>query len=116
MQTGKIKREPSKERGFNISKWSIDHPYTIASFYLSMLLLAFIAIGFYMPKRMMPYVESPMVGIVTMQPGLSAEEMELYVSKPIEEQMVDIKKVRYIRSSSQEGLSVVSLEFPYGTN
>lgn len=114
--TSKINRAPEKDRGFNISKWSIDHPYTIASFYLSMLVLAFIAIGFYMPKRMMPYVESPMVGIVTMQPGLSAEEMELYVSKPIEERMVDIKKVRYIRSSSQEGLSVVSLEFPYGTN
>lgn len=79
-----------------------------------MLLLAFIAIGWFMPKRMMPYVESPMVGIVTMQPGLSAEEMELYVSKPIEERMVDIRGVRYIRSTSQEGLSMVSLEFPYG--
>ncbi|MBZ0189545.1 MAG: hypothetical protein K8F91_25080, partial [Candidatus Obscuribacterales bacterium] len=80
--TSRSDREPGKERGFNISKWSIDHPYTIASFYLSMLVMAVITIGFYMPKRMMPYVESPMVGIVTMQPGLSAEEMELYVSKP----------------------------------
>lgn len=108
--------ETHTERGFNISKWSIEHPYTIAAFYLAMLLLAIIAIGFYMPKRMMPYVESPMIGIVTMQQGLSSEEMELYVSKPIEERMVDIKGVRFIRSSSQEGISVVSLEFPYGTN
>ena len=88
--------EPPNDRGFNITKWSIEHPYTIASFYMAMVLLAFIAIGFFMPKRMMPYVESPLVGIVTMQPGLSAEEMELYISKPIEERMVDIRGVRYI--------------------
>jgi HAE1 family hydrophobic/amphiphilic exporter-1 len=109
-------RRQKVRRGFNISAWSIDHPYTIAAFYLSMVIMAVIAIGFYMPKRLMPYVQSPMIGIVSMQPGLSAEEMETYISKPIEERMVDIRGVRYIRSTSQEGFSMVSLEFPYGTD
>ncbi len=101
---------------FNVTAWSIDHPYAIAAFYLAVVLLAVAAIGFYMPKRLMPYVESPMIGVITMQPGLSSEDMELYISKPIEERMVDIKGVRYIRSSSQDGFSMVSLEFPYGTD
>ena len=57
-----------------------------------------------------------MVGIVTMMPGLSAQEMETYISKPIEERMTDIRGARYIRSTSQDGLSIVSLEFPYGTD
>jgi HAE1 family hydrophobic/amphiphilic exporter-1 len=78
--------------------------------------LAVYAIGFYMPRRFMPYVESPMVGVFTMMPGLSAQEMELYISKPIEEQMTNIPNVRYIRSTSQDGFSVVSLEFDYGTD
>lgn len=109
-------KKPHKHSGFNISAWSIEHPYTIGAFYLGMILLAVVAIGFYMPKRLMPYVQSPMIGIVTMQPGLSAEDMETYISKPIEERMVDINGVRFIRSSSQEGFSMVSLEFPYGTD
>ena len=109
-------RRPRKLRGFNVTAWSIDHPYTIAAFYLAIVILAVIAIGFYMPKRLMPYVQSPMIGIVSMQPGLSAEEMETFISKPIEERMVDIRGVRFIRSTSQEGFSMVSLEFPYGTN
>jgi HAE1 family hydrophobic/amphiphilic exporter-1 len=109
-------RRPRKLRGFNVTAWSIDHPYTIAAFYLAIVILAVIAIGFYMPKRLMPYVQSPMVGIVSMQPGLSAEEMETFISKPIEERMVDIRGVRFIRSTSQEGFSMVSLEFPYGTD
>jgi HAE1 family hydrophobic/amphiphilic exporter-1 len=109
-------KRPRKLRGFNVTAWSIEHPYTIAAFYLAMIILAFVAIGFYMPKRLMPYVQSPMIGIVSMQPGLSAEEMETYISKPIEERMVDIRGVRFIRSTSQEGFSMVSLEFPYGTD
>ncbi len=101
---------------FNIAQWSIDHPYPVIAFYVGIVVLAALAIGGYMPRRMMPYVQSPMVGVVSMMPGLSAEEMEAYVSKPIEEQMVNIKGLRYLRSTSQDGLSIVSLEFPYGTD
>ena len=103
--------------GFNVSAWAIEHPWVVISFYTAVVILALVAVfGGVMPRRMMPYVESPMVGIVTMQPGLSAQEMETYISKPVEERMTDIRGARYIRSTSQDGLSIVSLEFPYGTN
>ena len=105
-----------RQATFNISRWSIEHPYPVLAFYVGVILLAVLAIMGYMPRRMMPYVESPMVGVVSMMPGLSAEEMELYLSKPIEEQMVNVKGVRYLRSSSQDGLSIVSLEFNYGAD
>ena len=103
--------------GFNVSAWAIEHPWVVISFYTAVVILALAAVfGGAMPRRMMPYVESPLIGIVTMQPGLSAQEMETYISKPIEERMTDIRGARYIRSTSQDGLSIVSLEFPYGTN
>ena len=105
-----------RESSLNISRWSIDHPYPVIAFYVGIIILSVLAVGKYMPRRMMPYVESPMVGIISMMPGLSAEEMEMYISKPIEEQMVNIKGLRYLRSSSQDGFSIVSLEFPYGTD
>ncbi|HLK54915.1 MAG TPA: efflux RND transporter permease subunit, partial [Chthonomonadaceae bacterium] len=102
--------------GFNISRWSIEHPYVIIAFYTAMTLLAALAIGFSMPRRFMPYVPSPMIGVVTMMPGLSAEEMETYISKPVEERMLNIPNMRYLRSTSQDGFSIVTLEFPYGTD
>lgn len=101
---------------FNITRWSLENPHVVASFYLAVVVLAALALTWAMPRRLMPYVESPMVGVVTMMPGLSAEEMETYISKPIEERMVAIAGVRYIRSTSQDGFSIVSLEFPYGTD
>ena len=105
----------SRARG-NISRWSIEHPYIVLAFYLGVALLSVLVIFFQMPRRMMPYVESPMVGIVSMMPGLSAEEMETYFSKPIEERMVDLKNVHFVRSTSQEGFSIVTVEFWYGTD
>ncbi len=104
-------------RSGNVSAWAIEHPWVVISFYTAVVILALVAVfGGVMPRRMMPYVESPLIGIITMQPGLSAQEMETYISKPIEERMTDIRGARYIRSTSQDGLSIVSLEFPYGTN
>jgi len=100
----------------NISRWSIEHPYIVIAFYLGIAILSVLVIWKQMPRRMMPYVESPMVGIVSMMPGLSAEEMEVYFSKPIEERMVDLKDVHFVRSTSQEGFSIVTVEFWYGTD
>jgi len=101
---------------FDLTRWSIGNPFTVAAFYFSLLILAVIAVWGYMPRRLMPYVESPMIGVVTMMPGLSAQEVERYLSKPIEERMVAIPGVRYVRSTSQDGFSIVSLEFPYRTD
>ena len=108
---------PATARGRgNISRWAIEHPYIVIAFYLGVALLSVLVIGFQMPRRMMPYVESPIVAVVSMMPGLSAEEMEIYFSKPIEERMVDLKNVHFVRSTSQEAFSIVSIEFWYGTD
>ncbi|HEY3413142.1 MAG TPA: efflux RND transporter permease subunit [Armatimonadota bacterium] len=99
-----------------IHKWSIEHPYVIVSFYIAVIAMAYIALSGRMPRRFAPYVQSPMLGVVTMMPGLSAQEMEMYVSKPIEEQIVNVKNLRYARSTSQDGFSIVTLEFYYGSD
>src|SRR5664280_2616234 len=99
-----------------IHKWSIEHPYIVIAFYLAVIVTSVLTIGLYMPRRFMPYVESPMIGVVTMMPGLSSQEMEMYVAKPIEEQLVNVKNLHYIRSTSQDGFAIVSLEFNYGTD
>jgi hydrophobic/amphiphilic exporter-1 (mainly G- bacteria), HAE1 family len=108
--------EHDTRAGGGLTRWSIEHPWTIVAFYLGVAVLGVLVIFFQMPRRMMPYVESPIVGVVSMMPGLSAEDMETYFSKPIEERMVDLKNVHFVRSTSQEGFSIVSVEFWYGTD
>ncbi|HXH61483.1 MAG TPA: efflux RND transporter permease subunit [Fimbriimonadaceae bacterium] len=97
-------------------RWSVEHPYGVLAGFIATLFLGYLAVTHWMPRRFMPYVETPIIGIVSQMPGLSAEEMETYFSSPIEQKMVSIQNVRYIRSTSQDGFSIVALEFPYGTD
>ncbi len=55
----------------------------------------------------------PMVDIVTQSPGLSSEEIERYITIPIETQVAGIKNLRTIRTISLYGLSDVKLQFSF---
>lgn len=55
----------------------------------------------------------PMVDIITQNPGQSAEEIERYISIPIEIQMAGIPHVASIRTISLFGLSDVKVQFTY---
>src|ERR1700742_2458826 len=55
----------------------------------------------------------PMVDIVTQSPGLSSEEIERYITIPIETQVAGLKNLRTIRTISLYGLSDVKLQFSF---
>src|SRR5438477_788676 len=55
----------------------------------------------------------PMVDVVTQSPGLSAEEIERYITIPIETQVTGIKNVTTIRTISLYGLSDVKVQFSF---
>jgi cobalt-zinc-cadmium resistance protein CzcA len=55
----------------------------------------------------------PMVDIVTQSPGLSAEEIERYITIPIETQVAGIKNLQTIRTISLYGLADVKLQFSF---
>src|SRR5258708_28802132 len=60
-----------------------------------------------------PAPTPPMVDIVTQRPGLSSEEIERYITIPIETQVAGIKNVTTIRTISLYGLSDVKLQFSF---
>src|SRR5262247_4584439 len=55
----------------------------------------------------------PMVDVVTQSPGLSAEEIERYITIPIETQTAAVRNLTSIRSISLYGLSDVKLQFSF---
>ena len=55
----------------------------------------------------------PLVEIVTQNPGQSSEEIERYITIPIEVQMAGIPYVSSVRSISLVGLSDVKVQFTY---
>ena len=96
-----------------LTRLSIKNPVVLAALYIGILVLATLTL-FLLPVRMMPYVQSPLVAIVTMAPGSSPAEVETYISKPIEQRLTVLDGVRFIRSSSQQDMSLVSVQFEWG--
>src|SRR5262249_24949559 len=55
----------------------------------------------------------PMVDVITQSPGLSAEEIERYITIPIETQLTALQNLTSIRTISLYGLSDVKLQFSF---
>ena len=95
------------------TRWSIRNPVITVALYIGVLILSVLTL-IIIPVRMMPYVQSPLVAVITRTPGSSPMEVETYISKPIEQRMTVLDGVRFVRSSSQQDLSLVTVQFAWG--
>ena len=98
-----------------LAKFSINSPVSITMMIL--IVVVFGAISFFkIPVDFLPEMEFPVAFVMTTYSGAAPEEMENLVTKWIEEGVNAVDNIEKVVSFSQEGLSVVIVEFNWGTN
>src|SRR5260370_39209441 len=91
---------------------AVQRRYLMVGVFVAVLVGGLIAFG-QLNIEAYPDPTPPMVDIVTQSPGLSAEEIERYITIPIETQVSGIKNLRTMRTISLYSLSDVKLQFSF---
>ncbi|MGW8185970.1 MAG: efflux RND transporter permease subunit [Desulfobacterales bacterium] len=93
---------------------------TIANPIAVILLLTVVVWGgafalLHLPVGLFPGLDIPVVNVISHYSGAAAEDMELLITRPIEDRIRTITGVRRVSSTSIEGVSQVTAEFDWGT-
>lgn len=95
--------------------FSVKKPLTVFVAVLGIIVLGVVAY-LKMTPDLLPNMDFPYVIIVTSDPGASPESVEQTITKPMEQSMSTLDKIKDVTSTSQNSVSMVLLEFEDGVN
>lgn len=99
----------------NISELSVRRPVTIIM--VMLMIVVFGVVSFLKsPMDLLPSMIIPMAVIMTEYEGVGSQEVENFVTRPIESAVSTVSNMKSVSSQSSEGSSIVIVEFNDGTD
>ncbi|RQW92277.1 MAG: efflux RND transporter permease subunit, partial [Geobacter sp.] len=99
----------------NLPSLSIRRPITATMMILIIVVLGIVALS-RIGIDFFPDIQFPEISIITTYPGAASHEIETIVTRPLEEAVSAVEGVKKVKSTSQEGVSIVRVEFNWGTS
>jgi len=97
----------------SIYSTAVKKPVTTA-----LVFVAIVIFGLFSFNRLsidlLPKIESNTIMVLTAYPGASAADIEMNISKPLENILNTVSDLKHITSSSKENMSIITLEFEFG--
>lgn len=99
----------------SIYKSAVNKPITTL-----MVFTAIMVMGLYslvqIPVDLYPQMDPPFISVMTTYPGANAGDIETNVTRRLEDALNAVDKLKEITSTSTDNLSIIALEFEWGTN
>lgn len=98
------------DREFKLSSWAIDNKMTVY------VVMAIVLIGglmsyYSMPRESFPEIVETKIYVSSINPGNSAEDVEKFITEPLEEEFNDVAGITEITSTTFQDYSLVIIEF-----
>lgn len=98
-----------------LPEFGVRFPVTNSMIFFAILVLGFVSLS-RLSVDLMPEIEPPVISVLTVYEGASAEDVETKVTEVIENNVAIVSNLDKLTSRSQEGLSIVSCRFKWGVN
>jgi len=92
---------------------AVKNPITTLMVFIGVIVMGIYSL-FYIPVDLMPEMDIPSISVITYYPGASAEDIEVNVTKPLENQLNALQNLKKVTSSSKDNISFITCEFEYG--
>lgn len=94
---------------------AVKRPVGTVMFFIGVILLGFISLS-RLSINLLPDLSYPKITVLTEYPGSGPEEIEKFITTKLEGPVNSISGVKKINSISKEGISIITLEFHWGTD
>src|SRR5512135_2380963 len=98
-----------------LAKLAVDRPVTMYMFYVAVILLGAVSLR-ELSVDLLPDISYPRLSVITNYPGVAPEEVETLITAPLESAVSRVPGLRRVESVSKEGVSLLTLEFDWGTD
>ena len=99
----------------NLARICVEQPVLAVMVNLVFVFLGIVSFSM-LTIDLLPEVDIPVVGVTTIWPGANPKEIESQVTKEIEEAVATISGIKSIESYSLDSVSIVTIEFEFGTD
>ncbi|MDR1950993.1 MAG: efflux RND transporter permease subunit, partial [Bacteroidales bacterium] len=96
-------------------RFLISRPISVLMVFLAMFILGIITY-FNIPVSLLPDIAIPEITVQVSNPNASARELENTIVRPLRQQLMQVSKLRDIRSETRDGSAVIYLTLEYGAS
>lgn len=95
-------------------KFLINRPIAVSMSFLALILLGIIT-TFRLPVSLLPSIDIPKITVQVSKTNAPAREIENTIIVPLRRQLMQLSKLRDIKSETRDGSGLIHLDFEYGT-